>query len=91
MKKIEYKLLASIFQKYPQIKAVYLFGSWAEGKNRQYSDIDLAIVPQGPPIRSQKLHILTDLAKIGFCNVDLVFLDTNDIVLKYGTCIMIEI
>ena len=27
--------------------------------------------------------LLTDLAHLGFCDVDLVFLDTEDIVLKY--------
>jgi hypothetical protein len=29
------------------------------------------------------LDILADLARAGFCDVDLVFLDTDDIVLKY--------
>jgi hypothetical protein len=29
------------------------------------------------------LDILADLARAGFCDVDLVFLDTYDIVLKY--------
>ncbi len=30
-----------------------------------------------------KLDVLADLARAGFCDVDLVFLDTDDIVLKY--------
>jgi uncharacterized protein len=27
---------------------VYLFGSWATGRNRRTSDIDIAILPAGP-------------------------------------------
>lgn len=76
-------LLPPIFQAYPDIQAVYLFGSHAEGRPRPGSDLDLAIVPRHPRIRQQRLAILTDLAYHGFCNVDLVFLDTDDIVLKY--------
>lgn len=34
-------------------------------------------------VRERRLEILTDLARCGFCDVDLVFLDTDDIVLKY--------
>ena len=75
--------LSKIFQKYSQIRAVYLFGSRASKKVHQESDLDLAIVPQGPETRSRRLDILHDLAKAGFCNVDLVFLDTTDIVLQY--------
>lgn len=47
------------------------------------SDIDLMVIPGTNSLRRQKLSILTDLAKDGFCDVDLVFLDPNDIVLQY--------
>ena len=47
------------------------------------SDIDLAIYPDTPGLRRQKLAILAELARLGFCNVDLVFMDENDIVLQY--------
>jgi predicted nucleotidyltransferase len=74
---------SDIFCKYPEIQAVYLFGSSATGKKHLESDLDLAVVPRSPQARSQKLDILTDLARLGFDNVDLIFLDTNDIVLRY--------
>ena len=83
MKIPDIRLLSLIFQKYSQIQAVYLFGSRASGKTHKESDFDLAIVPQGSGIRSHRLDILHDLAKVGFCDVDLIFLDTTDIVLKY--------
>ena len=79
----EYPRLTKVFQRYPTIRAVYLFGSSATGKTHQDSDLDLAIVPANNQARDQKLDILTDLARVGFDNIDLVFLDTDDIVLKY--------
>jgi hypothetical protein len=83
------KTLPKIFRKYPDIQAVYLFGSHAEGHPHAGSDLDLAIVPRtltlssAHSVRAKRLDILADLAQYNFCNVDLVFLDTDDIVLKY--------
>jgi hypothetical protein len=48
----------------------------------QESDLDLAIVSPSMTLKEKKLQLLTDLARRGFCDVDLVFLDTKDIVLK---------
>ncbi len=75
--------LRSIFEQYPEIQAVYLFGSAAGGMAHAESDLDLAILPRDPALRSRKLDLLTDLARHGFCNVDLVFLDVADIVTQY--------
>lgn len=75
--------LKGVFGKYPEVQAVYLFGSAAEGRWGPESDLDLAIVPRSPAARACRLDILADLARAGFCNVDLVFLDTRDIVLQY--------
>ncbi len=77
------RLLSKVFENYPDIQAVYLFGSRATGTARATSDLDLAVVPRHPTVRNQRLDLLADLAKHGFCNVDLVFLDTEDITLKY--------
>lgn len=60
-----------------------MFGSVAAGGAHGESDLDLAIVPRSGSLREKKLEILTDLARYGFCNVSLVFLDTDDIVMKY--------
>ncbi len=75
--------LAPVFRRYPDVLAVYLFGSAAAGRMRPDSDIDLAVVPRTPALRRRKLDLLADLVKAGFCNVDLVFLDTDDVVLKH--------
>ena len=76
-------VLAEVFGRYQDIQAVYLFGSRAKGAGRKDSDLDLAVVPRNPSARKRKLEILTDLARIGFTDVDLVFLDTSDMVLKF--------
>lgn len=75
--------LEKVFQKYPDIQAVYLFGSTASGKMHVESDLDLAILPGKSNLRNQKLDILADLAREGFSDVDLVFLDTKDVVVKF--------
>lgn len=76
-------LLPGIFKQFPDIQAVYLFGSTASGKTHAESDLDLAIVPRTAKLRENQLQLLTELARQGFCDVDLVFLDTEDIVLKF--------
>ncbi len=77
------RLLPEVFGKYPSIQAVYVFGSVGRGQTHQESDLDLAIVARDKAARQKKLDILADLARLGFCRVDLSFLDTDDIVLKY--------
>ncbi len=75
--------LSSVFADYPEIQAVYPFGSTSTGRTHAESDLDLAIVLRPDGHSFPKLNILAKLAQAGFCNVDLVTLDTNDIVLKH--------
>ncbi|MGB9617156.1 MAG: type VII toxin-antitoxin system MntA family adenylyltransferase antitoxin [Desulfomonilaceae bacterium] len=76
-------LLEHVFRAYANIDAVYLFGSAARGRLRTDSDLDLAIVTRDPSLCEKKIDILADLARAGFCRVDLVFLDVKDIVLRF--------
>ena len=85
MKNEDKILLNKVFKKYPAIQAVYLFGSAASGKMHQESDLDLAIITNDPSLSEKKLDILTDLARVGFSDVDLVFPDDSDLVLLYET------
>jgi len=85
--KRDIQTLANIFKRYASVQAVYLFGSHAEGRPRAGSDIDLAVVSRRGAKSPNKLDLLTDLARTGFCNIDILILDTNgitsDIVLAY--------
>lgn len=69
--------LAAVFRAHPDVRAVYLFGSHAEGRARAESDIDLGVVTSnvGERLGALKLDLLTDLAAAGFDNVDLVMLE----------------
>ncbi len=62
---------------------MYLFGSAAEGRMHAESDLDLAILLRRGAPRPDPLDLLADLARLGFCRVDLVFLDTPNILLKF--------
>lgn len=77
------EVLKTVFEKFPAIQAVYLFGSSASGRTHVESDLDLAVLADENSLSSQKLDILTELAKNGFCNVDLVILPGDDVVLQY--------
>jgi len=80
---LELQKIAEVFKRYPQVQAVYVFGSQASRKAGPGSDLDLAIVPMDRSVKEKKLDILAELARLGYCNVDLVFLDEDDLVLAY--------
>ena len=47
--------LGNIFRRYPQVEAVFLFGSGASTKTHHESDLDLAIYPNDPSVEKRKL------------------------------------
>ena len=71
--------LRPVFAGYPQIWAVYLFGSRAEGRDRPGSDFDLGVILRPGHPAPDKRELLTELVRAGFENVDVVFLDPGDI------------
>lgn len=72
-----------VFEKYPEVEAVFLFGSYAEGRARPDSDLDLALVGPRAELAPRKLDMLTDLVRAGFDRVDLVLLDGADPALRF--------
>ena len=80
---LDLEALASVFEGYPGVRAVYLFGSHAAGTAGHNSDVDLAIVPRDDAVRDRKLEILADLVRVGIERVGLVILDLHDLVLAY--------
>jgi uncharacterized protein len=83
MRHPDFELLKTVFAQFPQIQAVYLFGSLASGRGRPDSDLDLAVITGHERMALKKIDILARLAQEGFCNVDLVLLPRDDIVLQY--------
>lgn len=80
---LDTQALEEVFARYPGVQAVYLFGSHAAGTARPRSDVDLAVVPRDASVHEQRLEMLADLVRAGVEHVDLVFLDTDDLVLLY--------
>jgi len=74
--------LARVLSQFPEIAAAYLFGSAARGRAGPESDLDIAVVTTSP-LGSRKLDLLTALTAEGLDRVDLVSLDTDDVVLRF--------
>ena len=68
--------LRAILEPFPELDAVYLFGSHATGRTHAESDLDLGLVGDAEALDARKLDILTELARNGFDRVDLVLFDT---------------
>ena len=75
--------LGEVLGRFDGVQAVYLFCSHADGRARPDSDIDLAVVPADGAVRQRKEEMLTALVQAGFDNLDLVYLDGSDAVLRF--------
>ncbi len=88
--------LSAYFTGHPEVAAVYLFGSYAKGKNKKYSDVDLGILlkPESA-CHEQKLHKLFLVELAGFLRKDIHLVFMNNAgegillqIFKYGKCIV---
>lgn len=77
------KTLENIFNKYSEVIAVYLFGSFAEGRDHSFSDLDLGVLLDYEYKNTIKLDILADLADQNFCNVDIIILNQAGILSRF--------
>ena len=78
------KRVASICETEPAIAAAYLFGSYAQGKERKSSDLDVALLLNETKIDSfSTLGFITVLEKQLECKADVVILNKADEVLKF--------
>ena len=85
-KEIENKLREHFSQE-KDVLAVYLFGSFAQGKDNQFSDVDVAVLLDFriPPDQytSQCLHFMNQLSILLKREVDVVILNKADTFIKY--------
>ena len=75
--------LRPVFTAYPEIDAVFLFGSHAEGRAGPESDLDLAVVGPRASLEARRIDLLADITRAGFDRVDLVLLDGADPALRF--------
>ena len=74
--------IRTTFEDVSEVRAVYPFGSWASGQSNATSDLDLGIVTRGEDL-PDKLDLLAQFVEQGIDQVDLVFLDRVDPVVRY--------
>lgn len=80
----EAEALEALFHDAPAVVGAYVFGSAAAGRRTERSDLDLAVWlrDEADPV-STKLDVLTELARHGFDDVDLVVLNDADLIVQY--------
>jgi predicted nucleotidyltransferase len=76
-------LVAHLRGRFPNLLAIYLFGSRADGTAGPQSDFDIAILNDGPLDPLALWDLASDLAEIAACPVDLVDLRAASTVLQY--------
>ena len=79
----ERERLQNVFGQFPEVRAVYLFGSAAEGRRGPESDLDLGVLADEEAFAEHKLELLTELARAGIDEVDLLLLNTADTVTRF--------
>jgi len=72
-----------ILEQFPAVQAAFLFGSHAEGRARDSSDLDIGLVGDKDTLQRQRLALLTEFARAGVDRVDLVILDGADPALQF--------
>jgi len=78
------KRVASICKAETAIAAAYVFGSYAQGKEKKSSDLDVALLLNETKIGNfSTLDFITVLEKQMGCKADVVILNKADEVLKY--------
>ena len=76
-------LLASVKKNIPNLMALYIFGSQAQGTPRADSDLDLAILAPGHVDPNLLWSLSNDIANLVNCEVDLLDLRAASTVMQY--------
>jgi predicted nucleotidyltransferase len=84
---IDVKMIQDYFYRQPDVKAVFLFGSFAKNKARPASDVDIAVL-LGPSIPEdsyldQRLQFMSDLSGALGREADVVIFNEAGPVLKH--------
>jgi predicted nucleotidyltransferase len=76
-------IISTIRAAFPNILAIYLFGSRANGTANPESDLDLAVLVAGYVEPLQLWNVSNDLAEIAGCEVDLLDMRATSTVMQY--------
>lgn len=79
---LEASLVARVREAFPEVQAIYLYGSYVRGEARPGSDLDVALLlPRGSTIAPMaSLHLGVALSSLAGRPVDLALLDLRSVV-----------
>jgi predicted nucleotidyltransferase len=85
---VRFSALGARFSAFPEVVAVYLFGSAARGTRGKRSDVDIAILTRARGISQRRSRSLVEYVQaacdaLGTDNVDVVLLDRAPVVLRH--------
>lgn len=75
-------IIRPIIETFPDVRAIYLFGSWGKPFEREDSDIDLAVLLQHPIANIERWNLAQNIAKSMRKNVDLIDLISTSTVMR---------
>lgn len=74
-----YEKAIPVFANFPEIQAVYLFGSQATGRTHEESDVDFGFMAD----KNVKEELSTELVKSGFYNFSLVYIPDATLLMQF--------
>ena len=83
-KKIDWQDTVVLWEAWPEIVAVRVFGSAKEGEVRAGGDVDLAVLGERPFTLNERLQIVDQLqTQLQFDDIDLIILNEANVVLRF--------
>lgn len=83
MEEIKKNKIAEIAESFNNIEAVYLFGSQAENRANENSDIDIGILLKEDTSKKIKVELYKEFVKAGLDKIDLVILNRASYLLAF--------
>lgn len=83
-KKIDWQDTIAVWEAWPDVVAVWAFGSAWEGEVQLGSDVDVAVLGERPLSLDERLKILDQLqAQLQFDDIDLIVLNEANVILRF--------
>ncbi len=83
IKKVIIEIIDIVKKQLPNVKGIYMFGSYADGTDRSDSDIDIAVQVKGGLTGAEKLNLASAFVKDIDIQVDLVDFEKASTLLQY--------
>jgi predicted nucleotidyltransferase len=83
-KKINWQDTIAVWEAWPDVVAVWAFGSAQGGEIQLGSDVDVAVLGERPLSLDDRLQILDQLqAQLQFADIDLIVLNEANVILRF--------